>query len=312
LSGCIIYQETMSAPPSPQNRQITLDGLTFHITIWDGNGPNVVLLHGLASNRKIWDLVGPILAHTTSVVAIDQRGHGESDKPATGYDFTTITHDLHLLLKYLGLIRPIIIGHSWGGNVALDFASTYPQEVGGIVLLDGGLIEISHIPNNSLKKALIDMAPPIVDGLTMIALQRRLQSRNWHSRDQTSREAPLEDIIIANFQVQDDNRITARLPRKNHLQIIKALWDHHPTKLLPELECPVLLMPARYPKGAAETPAIAQLARKEATIAAAEKLLTTYCTVWLEDSIHDVPLQKPELVASVVLHHIQRGIFHSN
>lgn len=302
----------MLTTPSPKNQRITLGNLTFALTNWGRNGPNLVLLHGLASNRKIWDLVAPILAPQTSLITIDQRGHGESDKPAEGYDFPTISRDLHLALEELGLIRPIIVGHSWGGNVAVEFASTYPDEVGGIALLDGGLIQISTLPGNSLEKALVEMAPPVFENVSESALRRQLGSRKWPCRDETSRRASLTDIIIANFYIRQDDTITARLSFENHLKIIKALWTHHPMELLPSINCPVLLMPARYPRGPDQIPDIAQITRKERTILAAEKVLKIHRTVWLEDSMHDVPLQKPELVASVLLHHIGRGFFLSH
>ena len=54
-----------------------------------------MLLHGLASTHRIWDLVAPLLAQDFSVVALDQRGHGESAKPDSGYDFGTVAADLN-------------------------------------------------------------------------------------------------------------------------------------------------------------------------------------------------------------------------
>ena len=302
----------MPTPPSPQNHRITLGDLTFQVATWGRHGPNLVLLHGLASTRKIWDLVAPLLAPYTSIITLDQRGHGDSDKPAVGYDFATISHDLHLALETLSVPRPIIVGHSWGGNVAVEFASAYPDEVAGIALIDGGLIQISTLPGNSLEKALVQMAPPVFDNLSETALRRKLSSRTWPHRDQTSLGASLEDIIIANFTIKQDDTITARLSLENHLKIIKALWDHHPMELLPTIDCPVLLMPARSSQELNPSPDLAQISRKEATILAAEKVLKTHHTTWLEDSIHDVPLQKPELVASVLLHHIEHGIFRSH
>ena len=156
-----------------------------------------------------------------------------------GYDFATISHDLHLALETLSVPRPIIVGHSWGGNVAVEFASAYPDEVAGIALIDGGLIQISTLPGNSLEKALVQMAPPVFDNLSETALRRKLSSRTWPHRDQTSLGASLEDIIIANFTIKQDDTITARLSLENHLKIIKALWDHHPMELLPTIDCPV-------------------------------------------------------------------------
>ncbi|MFN8598748.1 MAG: alpha/beta fold hydrolase, partial [Anaerolineae bacterium] len=73
---------------------IEANGLRFHALDWGGRGDWLVLLHGLASQAHIWDLVAPQLIDRFRVIAIDQRGHGLSDKPDSGYDFATITRDL--------------------------------------------------------------------------------------------------------------------------------------------------------------------------------------------------------------------------
>ena len=115
-----------------------------------------------------------------------------------------------------------------------------------------------------------------------------------------------EKIVSANFEVLEDRTIRARLSRANHMRIIEALWDHHPADLYPRVACPVLLMPARQDDGS--TPG-SRSSRRNESIARAEKLLPVSETVWLEDSVHDVPLQRPELVASVIGDHIRDGFF---
>src|SRR5439155_12658315 len=76
---------------------VLVDGLRLHFQEWAGADPRatVVLVHGLGSSSHIWDLVGPLLARDGfRVVALDQRGHGESDQPDQGYDFRSIVADL--------------------------------------------------------------------------------------------------------------------------------------------------------------------------------------------------------------------------
>ena len=115
--------------------------------------------------------------------------------------------------------------------------------------------------------------------------------------------------MLANFDVNDDGTIASRLTRDNHLKIIDALWDHKPSELYPEVDCPVLLMPARQ-KGDTSPQARGGW-RREGAIARAESGLSKAKTVWMEDSIHDVPLQRPELVASTIADHITGGFFRS-
>ena len=82
-----------------------------------------VLVHGLASNARLWDGVGSCLAELGHAsVAVDQRGHGSSSKPDHGYDFETVTDDLAAVIEQ-ALGRPAVLaGQSWGGNVVVEFA----------------------------------------------------------------------------------------------------------------------------------------------------------------------------------------------
>ncbi len=285
----------------PNDSFVSVKGNSLHYRDWGGDGQAVVLVHGLASNCRIWDLVAPILSEEFRVVALDQRGHGESFKPDTGYDFATVVSDLDGFTDALGIRHPVIVGHSWGGDVALEYAIAYPNKVRGLCFVDGGTIEIAGRPDWTLEDAKREMAPPLWTGVTLEAFRARLRSRS------IAMDNPLiEDIVLANFETLEDGTITSRLSRENHIRIIEALWDHRPSKLFPNVGCPVLLMPARQ-KGQ-DSPQARRFRREEA-IARAESLLPKARTVWMEDSIHDVPIQRPELVASTIANHINCGFF---
>src|SRR6266571_453955 len=71
----------MKASVSPRDQSVGVGDLAIRVRIWSDKGPPVVLLHGLASSARTWDLVAPLLARRLQVVAVDLRGHGESDKP---------------------------------------------------------------------------------------------------------------------------------------------------------------------------------------------------------------------------------------
>ena len=113
------------------------------------------------------------------------------------------------------------------------------------------------------------------------------------------------EAVLANFRVLDDGTIQSNLRRENHLRIIDALWDHKPGELYPRLKCATLMLPARQ----ATPDAMDRRFRREESIARAESLLPVSKTVWLEDSIHDVPLQRPALVADTIREHILGGFF---
>ena len=279
---------------------ISTNGINLHYRDWGGPGRQVVLLHGLASSCHIWDLVAPQLAEDFAVIAVDQRGHGLSDKPDTGYDFASVSRDLLGVIKARGLDRPLIVGHSWGADVALEFSVANPDAVGGICFVDGGMIEPSARPGMTLEKARVDMAPPVFAGMTLLALRERFTNR--------VRPFPLppefDQILMNNFEVMEDGTVITRLSRENHLRIIDALWEHHPSHLYPKVPCPVLMLPARMTN---DDSVAERTFRRQESVAVAEELLPKVKLVWLEDSIHDVPVQRPELVAGTIRDSITAG-----
>jgi pimeloyl-ACP methyl ester carboxylesterase len=285
----------------PKDEFVEVNGLRLHYRDWGGSGRPVVLLHGLASTSHIWDLVAPLLSQDHAVVALDQRGHGESDKPDEGYDFATVGSDLQGFIHALELERPVLAGHSWGGDVALEHAVAYPGTASGLALVDGGTIEISSSIRSTLEEAKKVMAPPDFRGTTIDEFVGMVRSRPF-AVEMTD---TIEQIVLSNFEVLDDRTIRARLSRRNHMQIIEAFWNHRPSELYASVRCPVLLMPARQPNE--QIPQAAMGFDREEAISNASRLLPVSETVWLEDSIHDVPIQRPELVASVISERIEGG-----
>ena len=276
------------------------NGINLHYRDWGGTGRPVVLLHGLASSSHIWDLVAPDLAEDFSVIAVDQRGHGLSDKPESGYDFASVGKDLLGIVQARGLERPVIVGHSWGADVALEFAVAYPGTAAGIGFVDGGMIEPSARPGMTLAKAREDMAPPLFAGMTSLALRERFRNRVRPF----ALPPEFDQILMSNFEMLEDGTVRTRLSRENHLRIIDSLWEHYPTQLYPQVPCPVLMMPARM---ANDDSVAARTFRREESVAKAQSLLPRVKVVWLEDSIHDVPVQRPELVAKTIRDNILSG-----
>ena len=279
----------------PTDRLVDVGGLRMHYRDWGGSGQPILLLHGLASTCHIWDLVAPLLSESFAVVAPDLRGHGESGKPDDGYDFETVCSDVQGFMQALGLDSPVIVGHSWGASVALEHAIAYPGAARGIALVDGGTMELSRSPGLTLERVKEVLAPPDFTGTTVDEFILMMRSRPL-SPEMNER---FTAMALTCFEVKEDRTFRARLRRQNHMQVLDAFWDHRPSELYPVVSCPVLLLPARQPGAPTPTSAILWPDKKEA-VSLAERLLPTSETVWLEDSIHDVPIQRPELVAEVI------------
>jgi pimeloyl-ACP methyl ester carboxylesterase len=109
-----------------------------HIAV--GDGPDLVLIHGITGNLAVWHLqMVPLLFDHFRVMTYDLRGHGYSEMPMTGYDADTMADDLLQLLDALEIERPMIVGHSYGADIALYFAHLYSERVSRVVAIEGAL-----------------------------------------------------------------------------------------------------------------------------------------------------------------------------
>ena len=105
---------------SPKEQTIAAGGMTWRYLEWGDHGPPCVLWHGITSNARGWWRVGPFLAGLGfHVLAPDLPGHGGSDDAPNGYALETTARLLDEWLWALGLVDPVVLGHSWGGINAL-------------------------------------------------------------------------------------------------------------------------------------------------------------------------------------------------
>ncbi len=278
------------APRYAIDKTLTVNDLRFHYRDWGGRGWPIVLLHGLASTSHIWDLVAPLLVEDARVIALDQRGHGQSDKPDGEYGFEIVVADLRGVLTALEIERPVLVGHSWGASVALWMAAHFPDEPAGLIMVDGGLSDLGS--EMSWPDTLERLSPPKLAGTPVEEFRKRIVE----TAPQGLVTPAVEAAILANFEIDADNTISPRLPHEYHERILRALWEHHPADLFEQVLCPTLILPVRW-EGHDDP---AQLALKERGVRQAESLIADVEVVWLDRSIHDVPLQRPHRLAEEI------------
>jgi pimeloyl-ACP methyl ester carboxylesterase len=104
----------------------------------DGEGPAVVLLHGIGSSSLTWEPVADPLAVAHDVIAPDLLGHGASAKPRGDYSLGAFASGVRDLLQLIDVERATIVGHSLGGGVAMQFAYQYPEMCERLVLVSSG------------------------------------------------------------------------------------------------------------------------------------------------------------------------------
>ncbi len=111
-----------------------------------GSGPEVVLIHGNGGNLAVWHLhlVGQ-LKDEFHFTTYDLRGHGRSEMPPTGYTSLEMAQDLKGLLDALDLAKVSIVGHSWGGDIAMHFSLLYPDRVDRMVLVEPNVADLIEL-----------------------------------------------------------------------------------------------------------------------------------------------------------------------
>lgn len=113
-----------------------------------GQGPDLVMIHGLTGNLAVWHLrIVGALQNEFRITTYDLRGHGYSDKPPTGYTTGMMAADLKGLLEALEIDRTYLVGHSFGADVALHFALLYPDRVENLTAIEAGLAALVHLRN---------------------------------------------------------------------------------------------------------------------------------------------------------------------
>ncbi len=264
-----------------------------------GDSAPWLLVHGLASNARLWDGVARHLAIAgRASAAVDLRGHGLSDKPDGGYDFGTIAEDLRILIGALGFDRPILVGQSWGANVVLDFAVRNPQLTRGIVLVDGGLTDLRDaFP--TWEVCWDRLAPPPLVGLPLSDVEGYFLTS--HS------DWPEEGIdgSLANFEVRPDRTIAPWLTRDRHKAILESMWGQRTGELWSRLRVPALIVPVDGGEGDWTRAKRAGAEAAEVALSASGVLGRVH---WFRGD-HDIHAQHPAELAETLLDAERTGLF---
>ena len=243
-----------------------------------------LLVHGLASNARVWDGVARRLAAVGhAVVAVDLRGHGRSEAPADGYDTDTCADDLDALLHELDLTgarAPIAAGQSWGGNVVVSLSARHGT-VAGVALVDGGWISLGE-RFATFDDCWAQLAPPDFPARPLDEV--RTMFRRWHP------DWPDEGIegTLGNFAVDGDGNARPALARDHHRDIVHSLWSSDVATQLPLVTVPALVAPAVG--GDSD--------ERRAGPERALSLLPDAAVSWYVGADHDLHAQQPDRLAA--------------
>ena len=281
---------------SPTQNVATIGELEVRYLEWIPAGESlptqILALHGLASSANWYERLAARLSRQYRVFAPDQRGHGQTTQASTGYDWQTLASDAIHFLDHLGLEQVAVLGHSWGGNVAINVAAKFPERVSKLVMIDGGFLDGHLLPDASWELFRDRFAPRNVSGTRQDFLARLSEQLGdcWGE--------DLERIVQTMVYEDSDGQIQDILRPANHAQVLEAMWGEPPSVTLPNIQCPTLIVPA----GPRQDRAGSNFnLTKRVMVEAAAGAVPNNQVCWIPETVHDIGYHKPDELAAVVL-----------
>ena len=277
--------------PRPLEKWADVGELRVRYLDWGGDGPPVMALHGLASSAHWYDLVAPLLRDEYRVIAPDQRGHCQTTQANSGYDWQTLAADVVGLMDLLDIEQAAVLGHSWGGNVAINVAGRFPDRVSALVMIDGGF-SARRLPAGATWESFrARLSPRDVSGTRQQFLDRlRFQLADcWNDE--------VERIVQTMVYEDQDGQIQDILRPEHHAQVMEAMWNEPPSTIFPRITCRTLIVPA----GPSGSRAGSDSAQQRALVVEAAARAIKNCRVhWIPETIHDIGYHKPAELAGVI------------
>jgi pimeloyl-ACP methyl ester carboxylesterase len=265
------------------------DGVRIRIHHLGGTGPPMVCVHATGFHGRVWEPFVPRLREHYTILSLDQRGHGESAKPANGYEWVHFGGDVLAVLDEMGLEEPVGIGHS-AGAAALVFAETErPGSFSKLVLMDpvtpvpqiGQVMGVSDNPMSEQAKrrrAVWDTHEQMIERL-----------RKGGSPLADWREEFLRAYVTYGLEPGEDGKLHLRCPPEIEAQIYVMGGRHDGWDRLAEIACPTLFLAG----------AESYMWAEELRVEAAQKLQKG--RVETSPGGHFFPMEQPEAALDRVL-----------
>jgi esterase len=225
-----------ASPEPPERRAVTAGGLTLSYLDWGGPASRPLLfLHGGALTAHTWDVVCLALRGRHRCLALDLRGHGESDHANDAdYRLESFADDVAAVLDALDLDRPVVVGNSLGGQAAL-LAAAARTDLGGLVLVDVG-----PAPNRAASARIVRSIDAPEEFATLDDVVRRAAVLN------PAREpSALRDSLPNNLRTLPNGRLTWKYDWRAFAGLTDAVFEQRAELLwaaLDALSCPVLVV----------------------------------------------------------------------
>jgi pimeloyl-ACP methyl ester carboxylesterase len=172
--------------------QAIRDGVSIHY-LEEGTGePPFVFVHGWCCDHTFFQPQYDHFKSAHRVVTLDLRGCGKSDRPKDGYEMASLADDVAALCRQLSLPRPVIVGHSLGGMIAIEMAARYPSLAGAVVAVDPGPIDPLPQARRMFEALIEQLEGPDPDGA-----RRAYVESLFMKTDDADRRRHILDVMCA-------------------------------------------------------------------------------------------------------------------
>lgn len=241
---------------------IDSNGLRLHYLDHPGEGPTLILMPGLTANAHAFDgVVAAGLSPGLRVLALDLRGRGLSDKPASGYSMADHAGDVLALMDRLELDRAILGGHSFGGLLTYYLASHHGDRFTRCIVLDAPAV-VDAATVEQIRPALARLGQPVASFADYLAAVRAMPYfADWW-------DPAIEAYYRADVEERADGSVVARSKPAHIEPALQATMEHDWLALCRRIAQPTLLIRAAEPFGPPGSPPILTRDKADATCAA--------------------------------------------
>jgi pimeloyl-ACP methyl ester carboxylesterase len=237
-----------------------VNSIQLHYLDYAGGEPTLILLPGLTANAHAFDgLIQAGLSARFRVLALDLRGRGLSDKPATGYSMPEHAADVISLLDHLNIEQVVMCGHSFGGLLTLYLAAHYPERVKKLVIIDSSGLLVNPQTRELIKPSLdrLGMTVPSWD-LYLEAMKRAPFFADWW-------DSTIESYFRADVEMNKDGTVRPRSRTENIVEAMDKAGEEDWPAHISAITQPAILLHALGAYGLAGAPPIVTLEQAKAT-----------------------------------------------
>jgi pimeloyl-ACP methyl ester carboxylesterase len=226
----------------PVMRRTAGDGVEIVLAVWEGKEKTVFCVHGISGSCRCWDNISEALSPQHKVLAMDLRGRGLSEKPASGYSISHHCRDIHALLKHENIDQVVMLGHSLGALIGLEFAAKFPETVDRLILVDGG----GQLSDAQRKKVFAGIQPTL-DRLGKIFPSNEAYLDLMKSNPLLQPWTPMLEAYYLYELEEADGGVRSRVKAEHIKEEAENLTGYDVTEFYSRIKCPVLIF--RAPEG---------------------------------------------------------------